>query len=243
MPTLPIPFFSALVLGFLLIRMVIFDRRHGPLAGLLAVCAVQGVILSLAQHYHVAGMRFVQPIVAMVIPPVAWVAFRTTAVRRARVADLVHVTAPITALMVMIVAPVFLDTLIPLVFVGYGSAILWFSAKGADALPRLGLEAGDLPARIWLVIGAALIGSGVTDVMIVVAQNLGAAGWQPWIISIYVSVMLLVIGGLSLSTSLVPSLPAQDEPHEITEKDTEIFARLEVLMAGQKPYLDPELSL
>ena len=34
-------------------------------AGLLAVCAVQGVILSLAQHYHVAGMRFVQPIVAM----------------------------------------------------------------------------------------------------------------------------------------------------------------------------------
>ncbi len=145
--------------------------------------------------------------------------------------------------MVMIVAPVFLDTLIPLVFVGYGAAILWFSAKGADALPRLGLEAGDLPARIWLVIGAALIGSGVTDVMIVVAQNLGAAGWQPWIISIYVSVMLLVIGGLSLSTSLVPSLPAQDEPHEITEKDTEIFARLEVLMAGQKPYLDPELSL
>ncbi|MDO7556653.1 MAG: hypothetical protein MUR46_02445 [Loktanella sp.] len=243
MPTLPIPFFSALVLGFLLIRMVIFDRRHGPLAGLLAVCAVQGVILSLAQHYHVAGMRFVQPIVAMVIPPVAWVAFRTTAVRRARVADLVHVTAPITALMVMIVAPVFLDTLIPLVFVGYGAAILWFSAKGADALPRLGLEAGDLPARIWLVIGAALIGSGVTDVMIVVAQNLGAAGWQPWTISIYASVMLLVIGGLSLSTSLVPSLPAQDEPHEITEKDTEIFARLEVLMAGQKPYLDPELSL
>ena len=79
--------------------------------------------------------------------------------------------------------------------------------------------------------------------MIVVAQNLGAAGWQPWIISIYASVMLLVIGGLSLSTSLVPSLPAQDEPHEITEKDTEFFARLEVLMAGQKPYLDPELSL
>ena len=46
LPTLPIPLFSSLVLGFLLIRMVIFDRRHGPLAVLLAICAAQGVDLS-----------------------------------------------------------------------------------------------------------------------------------------------------------------------------------------------------
>lgn len=243
MPTLPIPLFSSLVLGFLLIRMVIFDRRHGPLAVLMAVCAAQGVILSLAQHYHVAGFRVVQPISAVVIPPVAWIAFRTTAVRRAKSGDLMHIGAPILALIAWNIAPVLLDTFIPLVFVGYGTAILWFSAKGADALPRLGLEAGDLPARIWQVIGAALIGSGLTDVMIVVAQILGADGWRPWIISIYASGLLLVIGGLSLSTALVPSVPTQDEPSEVTEKDTEIFARLEALMAVQKPYLEPELSL
>lgn len=46
MPSLPIPMFSALVLGFLLIRLLVVDPRHGPLAMLLALGALQGLIIS-----------------------------------------------------------------------------------------------------------------------------------------------------------------------------------------------------
>jgi len=92
--------------------------------------------------------------------------------------------------------------LIPTLFVGYGIAIMWSSLKGADALPRLRLGAGEMPGHIWTIIGAALIGSAFSDVFIVAAQMLGVGHWQPWIISIFSSGMLLVIGVLSLSMDL-----------------------------------------
>lgn len=248
MPSLPIPMISSLVLGFLLLRMWGLDRRReqrrGPLVALLAVCAVQGVVISLAQHYGVSALRPVQPIVATFIPPMAWVAFQRSAVRGARVFDLVHLAGPVLAGAALLVQPYALDTLIPAVFVGYGFAILWQSLKGADALPRLRLEAGDLPGQIWTVIGAALIGSAFSDVLIVAVQIRDAAHWQPWIISIYSSGMLLVIGGLSLSGALDTAYEDEEAPApEASEADAAIVARLDALMAEERLYLNPDLTL
>lgn len=244
MPSLPIPMISSLVLGFLLVRMWFVGRRHGPLVVLLALCAVQGVVISLAQHYGVAGMRTVQPIMATFIPPMAWVAFQATAVRQFRLGDLVHLAGPVLAAIAVVVQPYALDTLIPALFVGYGFAILWQSLKGADALPRLRLGEGELPGQIWTIMGAALIGSALSDVLIVAAQIAGAAYLQPWIISVYSSAMLLVIGGLSLSGALDGAVEEDDTPRqEITEQDTEIVARLGALMEAEKLYLDPDLTL
>ncbi|AKS47005.1 transcriptional regulator, AraC family [Octadecabacter temperatus] len=245
MPSLPIPLISSLVLGFLLLRMWLVDRRHGPLVLLLALCAVQGVIISMAQHYRVPGTLVLQPIIATFVPAMAWVAFQTTAVRNFQRSDLVHMAGPLLAVGALVTQPYLLDTLIPALFVGYGIAILWRSLKGADALPRLRLDAGDLPGRIWTIIGVALIGSAFTDVLIVAVQILGAAHLQPWIISIYSSAMLLVIGALSLSGALENAPSEEDETpeQEITELDTQIVARLDKLMAGEQLYLNPDLTL
>lgn len=244
MPSLPIPLISSLVLGFLLLRMGLVERRHGPLVVLLALCAVQGLVISLVQHYGFVGMRFVQPIMATLIPPMAWIAFQGTAVRRMQPRDAAHLAGPLAAVLALVVHPFALDTLIPALFVGYGLAILWTSLKGADALPRLRLEAGDLPGRIWTIMGAALIGSAFSDVLILAAQLAGAAHWQPWIISFYSSAMLLVIGALSLSGALT-NAPEEDTtlPPEITEQDTQIVARLEAMMTSEKLFLDPDLTL
>ena len=99
MPSLPIPLIGSLILGFLLIKMWFVDRKHGALAALLALCAVQGLIISLAQHYRLPGMTLVQPITATLVPPMAWVAFQATAVRRFARADLVHLAGPLLALL------------------------------------------------------------------------------------------------------------------------------------------------
>jgi AraC-like DNA-binding protein len=206
---------------------------------------VQGVIISMAQHYRVPGTLVLQPIMATFVPPMAWIAFYTTAVRRFQTSDVVHLAGPLVAVVALLVQPFALDTLIPALFVGYGIAILWRSLKGADALPRLRLDAGDLPGKIWTIIGAALIGSAFSDVLIVAVQIMGAAHLQPWIISIYSSAMLLVIGALSLSGALdnAPS-EGEDTPElEITELDTQIVARLDKLMADEKLYLNPDLTL
>lgn len=245
MPSLPIPMISSLFLGFLLVRVWFIDRRHGPLVALLAVCAIQGVIISLAQHYHVPGFSLLQPVTATMIAPMAWVAFETTAVRRFAQSDYLNLLGPLCALVSLIVAPNFLDTLIPALSVGYGVAILWVSQKGADAMPRMRFEAGDLPRHIWQVIGGALVGAAFSDVLIVGAQFLGAGYLQPWIISVYSSIMLLIVGGLSLSASLENEYDeAEDKPETpVSDQDVEIVAKLDALMANQQLYLNPDLTL
>lgn len=247
MPVLPIPIVSSLVLGFLLVRMVLVDRRHTPLALLLALAAVQGVVIALANHYHVGWARGVQPVLATMIPPLAWVSFQTTAIRDARAVDAVHVAGPVLAAVAFVAAPMVLDALIPGLFAVYGAGIVWVSLRGPDALPRLRLSAGNLPALIWTIIGASLIGSAISDVLIVAAIVTGNAQWHPWIISIYSSAMLLIIGMLSLSNALDTAGGSEDaveaDPPEVSEQDTHIVARLDALMAAERLYLDPDLTL
>lgn len=245
MPSLPIPMISSLFLGVLLVRIWFMDRRHGPLVLLLGVCAIQGVIISLAQHYRVPGFMVVQPLTATLVSPMAWVAFQTTAVRHFMKSDYLHLLGPLCALVSLIVAPDFLDTLIPALSVGYGIAILWVSLQGTDAMPRMRLGAGDLPSYIWQTIGAALIAAAFTDVIIFAAQMMGAAYLRPWIISIYSSVMLLIVGGLSLSSALEAVTTEVDEVLEppVSDQDVEIVGKLDALMATQKLYLNPDLTL
>jgi AraC-like DNA-binding protein len=221
------------------------DRRHGPLVILLALCAVQGLIISLAQHYRVPGFIYVQPITATLVAPMAWVAFQSTAIRGFRRSDYLHLAGPICAVLFFVTVPILLDMLIPALFLGYGVAVLWLSLKGADALPRLRLEAGDLPGKIWQVMGAALIASAFSDVLILVAQMLGAGHWQPWIISIYSSVMLMVLGALSLSNALISVPMDQDDTPEvqISDQDVQIVDRLGALMNEKRLYLNPDLTL
>lgn len=245
MPSLPIPMISSLFLGFLLVRVWYVDRRHGPLVVLLGICAVQGVIISLAQHYRVTGFMVIQPVTATLVPPMAWVAFQTTAVRHFIKVDYLNLLGPLCALVSLVVAPNFLDTLIPALSVGYGIAILWVSLQGTDAMPRMRLGAGDLPSHIWQVIGAALIAAALSDVLIVAAQMMGAAYLQPWIISIYSSAMLLIVGGLSLSSALDNETTEADDTTElpVSDQDVEIIGKLDALMTTQQLYLNPDLTL
>jgi len=132
MPVFPIPVFASLVLAFLFAQIWMRERRIGPLALLLGLCAVQALIIALAQHYKVPGMRLVMPITATLIPPLAWIAFQTTAIRNLRTSDWVNLAGPFCALAAILVAPAFLDVLIPALFIGYGAAILIWSLSGAD---------------------------------------------------------------------------------------------------------------
>ena len=249
MPVLPIPLFGSLVLGFLFLKLVVDGRGRSFIAAMLLLSSVQSLIISLAQHYEVAWALVVQPVTAAAIPPLSWVAFQTSAVRRfdAR-RDVPHVLVPIFIGFCVAFARAPLDFLIPLVFVAYGIAILIVSSGGSDALPITRLSAGNLPGIIWRVIGVSLIVSAFGDAVIVLAQILDRGAWQPWIIAVTSTGMLLLLGGLSLSSSLWKETEEADDapdpkPSVDPEEDAKIMARLEALMVQQKLYLDPDLTL
>lgn len=244
MPTLPIPVFVSLVLGFACLRLWQEQRRITALLLLLLICTVQSLIIALAQHYMVAGMRWVQPVTASIIPPAAWLAYQTTAVRSAQRSDLLHGLVPLLAVAALLVAPAFLDVLLPGAFLGYGIAILAQSLQGADAQPRASLAHGNIPARIWLCIGGGLIAAAFSDGLILLAQANGRPELRPWIISVFSVGNLLLIGLCSLSPYL-RSDPVEkaDPPGARAEPDAELWARLTSYMEREKPYLDPNLTL
>ncbi len=246
MPSLPITLFAALVLAFLFLRMVVTGRAHTPLAWVLGLCAMQATVISLAQHYGVPGAMMVQPVTATLVPSAAWLAFRAARDRYPSRRDFIHSLGPLVAVFALLVRPTALDVVIPLLFAGYGAAILWGARRQGDALLNTTLEAGGTAGRLWQIIGIALVASAFSDVLIVAAQVAGAGHLKPWIISLYSAGNLLLIGGLSLSRGLAtldppPVTPESDPAKEAS--DGEIMARLEALMDRDRLYLDPDLTL
>ena len=244
MLTFPIPMFGALVLGFIFLRLLVLERRLGPLSVLVALCALQSLIIALAQHYLMPGMRLIQPITAMFIPAVAWLAFATTMLRHLRRTDFVHALGPFCAVLALSSEPAFLDLIIPGAFLGYGIAIGSHCLRGSDALPQVRLEHGNLPAMIWAVISLSLGVSAVIDVMIVAVQSLGASWLAPWLISGFSTANLLLIGLLGVLGALrTEPTSDQDVQVEISPIDIAAMERLEELMQTQRPYLSPDLTL
>lgn len=250
MPSLPVPMISALALAFLLAQAWASGRRLGWLGALIAICAGQSAVIALVQHYGVSALATVQPISATLIPPLSWVALVSSAKRDLRRIDALHLIGPGVTALAPTFRPDLLALWLPAVFLAYGAAILAAAVGGADGLPQLRIEAGDVPARIWWVIGLLLIASGLSDALIVAADSAGLPGLRPWIITVFSAATLSVLGALSLSSALSadpddPVLPAEPDDRDLaaTEADLAILARLDGLMAERALYLEPELSL
>lgn len=241
MPTFPIPVFVACVLGFASIRLWVQRGRATPLVLLLILCAAQSLVIALGQHYGLALMRVVQPLGAALIPPAALMAYKNSISRE----DVLHILSPLATAAAMLVAPQFLDVLLPGLFVVYGSLILFSAKDGADAQPDTLLSSGNQPARIWSVIGALLIASALSDALIIAAQLSGYPSLRPWIISIFSVGNLLTIGTLSLSSHLqtIDEQQPSDKAPPVQAADPEIWERIQAYMASHKPYLDPDLTV
>jgi AraC-like DNA-binding protein len=247
MPSLPIPVFVALTLGWLLLRAVLRREGQPVFLVLLAVCAGQSLLTVLSLHYDFSWAHLVRPVTASLIPALAWMAFVTTALRRVRASDFVHLIGPAFVLFCRVTVPAALDAVIPALYLGYGAAILWTLVTRADDLPRLALGAGAQPGLIWRMIGWALIGSALSDAVIVAAQMAGRGGLVPMIVAIASSLTLLLVGALTLAPDLTPDPapePLPDDPDpEVVEAQAALLDRLNVLLAREKLYLDPDLTL
>lgn len=257
MIALPIPLMFALVLLFLLARSLREDLRPTLFSALLFFCAFQGGLISLVQYYGVTSLRFVQPVTATIVPPLAWVTFQSTALRPFELRrDGVHLLVPAFTAFCAVFAPATLDAAVSGIFLAYGGAILIRLGVRSSDLPLVRLEAGPVPALIWKAVGAALIVSALTDTMIAVALVYRQAWLQPLIVSVFSSLALFAIGLLSLSKEAA----GEPEPGEREagaggfgpdvealgaqqRGDEELMARLNRLAEEQRPYLDPNLTL
>lgn len=248
MITLPIPLIVSLLLAFMLLHRLMVRESHWTLLLLIALAAVQSLIIALHLHYGFGALRPVQPILAMFIAPAAWLAFGQVAHLRARNwSSYAHLLGPIVACAALFMKPDLLDVIIPISFAGYGIAILLQLMKGEDSLLHSRLESGSLPLRTWFVLGLALVGSAVCDGLI--AWSFATGGTRAAVFAGLASSMSLFgLGALAL-TNAIESGRGHDEEPELFEsaeddaRNLEIASKLEALMNDQKVFLDPDLTL
>jgi hypothetical protein len=236
MPSLPIPAFGAIVLGFLALRVFLRGEQR-LLPVFLVVCAMQSLMMALVWGYGVTALRPVLPLGAAAIPPLAWVTFRAALfgpLTRSELAP--HTAIPVFVLFCLTFAPVTVDAVVALIFAGYGIAILWQLARTVD-LPLARIDAGGLTKVLWRGLGWALIGSAMADVLISIAFAVGHPEAAALLIGMFSSATLLVLGVLSAtqaaSGEAEPTATAQvpdDDPVATEAEDAEIMASLDLLL-------------
>lgn len=239
----------ALVLGFLFARTLLAGGYPKLFSALLVVCALQSVVVSLIQYYGVTALLALQPVTASIIPPLAWLAFLTSAVRPLDLRhDLLHLAAPVFAAFCVALAPTALDVVVFGIFVGYGVAILVTLGRSAGGLPFMRLESDRIPGLIWCAIAVALILTAIGDGLIAVALAYDLGVLRPWILSIFSSLALLSIGLLAVSSDLIgeaePAAPDAASPPTVDSAgDEALMQRLDKLVREDQLYLDSDLTL
>jgi AraC-like DNA-binding protein len=246
MPVFPIPIFIAAVLAAAFVARLVWRQTQPTLLMLIAVCAVQSAIIALVQHYGIVALRPVQPILALVIPAVAWAAFDQAAGAGARHWAW-HAAGPVAGLICLAAQPMLLDLLIPLAFAGYGAAMLLRLSAGEDSLPHSLLDNGARSIGAWRVLAVALVASALCDVLLAWGHAQGAAQALAWVPSVLSSLSLLALGAVTLTPAIesrreeLAEVRAPDP--EDQARDQSILERLDRYVAAQRPYLDPDLTL
>ncbi|GGD28094.1 helix-turn-helix domain-containing protein [Aureimonas glaciei] len=252
----PISIVVSLALSFVLVRMRLRGSLAPPLAVLLGACILQGVVNALAQYYGLPVFRLVQPVTAVCVAPVAWLALRSAQGRGgAPSAGLLHLLAPAFVAFCIARAPEAIDAAVIAVFACYGAAMLLALRSGADGLPEARLDAGDWPPLVWRAIAATLIFSAVSDAAISLAVVSGEGWLKSWIIGFGSSLTLLLVGtlaslpALGRAPGIVDATAAPAAAEAAAESDAErgrdaaIMADLERLLDGQRLHRDSELTL
>lgn len=251
MPMLPIPAFVALVLGYLALRTALSSGRP-LLVVFLTACSGQSLLVALVGGYGLEALRPILPISAALVPPLAWITFQDALIDRSALHHIWrHAAAPAFTLFCRLFAAQTLDIVVPLIFLGYGGAILWHLRAARD-VPLARLEAGGVPAMIWRALGWALIASAVGDGAIALTYLGGHPDWAGWLIALSSSLALLLLGVLSVSpgasgpedeTGTPAEAARRDPPDDIAAEDAELLARLDAHLARERPHLDPNLTL
>lgn len=247
MPMLPIPAFAAIVLAYLAVRTLLSEGRP-LLVAFLAACATQSFLVAMVIGYDVAWLRPVLPVSATIIPPLAWITLQDALISRVSLRQAgFHGAAPAFTLFCRIFAPQTTDIVVPLVFTGYGAAILYLLRTSTD-MPLARLDAGRVPKVLWQVLGWALIASALSDVFIAVAFMTGNEHWAGWLITSSSSLVLVLVGLLSGSPS-ASGVAGEDSaeptppPRETSKEEIEILEALEAFLKREPMHLDPNLTL
>ncbi|MDQ7250595.1 AraC family transcriptional regulator [Dongia sedimenti] len=257
MPSVPIPFavtFGLLVLFTVLARQKEEARANPAFLLLIGACAVQSLLVGLRWGYDVGQVRFLLPVVAATLPALVYASFsRLVQWAPDRPPTWLHAVPPgaIVLLLALWRAPI--DFVLLAIYLGYAVALFRLARRGPDALGLVRLE-GAVPAhRALHVAGAALVGSALVDVLVLLdmtwlrGTHAGEIIATANLLALIALALAATVAGRSQSppepVPAVPPMPAMDRAPEDAAADAEILAVIDALMQEKRIYQDADLNL
>ncbi|MCA1334642.1 helix-turn-helix domain-containing protein [Pseudooceanicola marinus] len=246
MPAIPLPFLVSGVLVLVALRLLKRPKRDRLFLIFVGACAVQTMLVGLRWSIGLDGVRFIQPLFAACLPPLAYAAFVSL---RGGAMSRLHLLWPAAVGMSWWTLPAAIDLLLIVEFTAYGIAIL------ALRLPeevltqvRIGNEWAISYARTG--IAALLLLSGLSDTIVAISLSKGDSGVAAPVIAAMLSVVLLGLAGGVLGWATEASPDSADVPLQVedpgvasgTEEEQAILKQVETILS-EGLYRDHDLTL
>ncbi|MEQ9347092.1 MAG: AraC family transcriptional regulator [Thalassospira sp.] len=264
---IPLPFVVALLLAILLVRLIL--RGPGGQIGrslciFVAASLALVMMVGLRWQFDLLVFRFLRPLCAAMLPPIAWMCFAALGAQEKSRSRLVWVHV-IPVLIIFIASLTWsrwhfpVDFLIAVQFAGYGIALMVLASRGEErfAQARLG-DVGSVRG-IVAVVGGALIFSAVVDGLIAldfrITQGTNAAaivGYGQLVVLVVLAILMTRLGRLSPQaghsddTGSAPAIATKQDDRQADQDvagDDAILAAIDDVMCRLHLYRDPDLTL
>ncbi|AVH40279.1 helix-turn-helix transcriptional regulator [Agrobacterium tumefaciens] len=253
---IPLPFVVALLL---VVMFIVFFRggddvrTNRAFLTLIALCALQSVLVGLRWGYGVSEARYVLPVLAACLPPLVYIAFRglMRVAAESRIAMLANLAlSPLLIVIMEFIWPMAIDLALIVIFVGHAIALLLLGRKGPDGLDEAQFASVTSAHRALIIAAIALCVSALFDLLVFFdfewahGQNVAALVSNANLFGLLLIGLMAVLAGKSKApqTAIEPAseLSPSAEP---SEQDRDIIARVDRLMETQALYRDENLNL
>lgn len=257
MLAIPLPFVIALLLLILLIRMLAQGESiFGPASVFTGACILLVTIVGLRWTVDIQLVRFLQPVAAALLPPIAWICFsdlrQTSSPRRWLHFVPAALVLPLSATWQSWHPPI--DFLLPLLYFGYGFALLQRANAGLDSFERARLSDAPGAQRAALLVGGLLVFSGVVDFMIATDFQINEGSHAAAIVAVANLATLPILAyAITVIGRSVPEArqsgpeahvsPASGQNFVVTGDDRRIIDAIETVMCEKQLFRDPDLTL
>ena len=258
MPSVPLPFVTALLLIILFVRLLWQGEATLRSATVfVGACALLSTIVGLRWTFDFQGFRFIQPIASVLLPTTAWLTFSRLSNREVVTLRWLH-AIPIVLIVVLSATWMQLhppiDLILALIFFGYGIALLRMSFGGEDIFGAARLVDAPAARNAAAFVGSTLILNGVVDAFLAGDFGFYRGAHSALIVAVGNMLVLPVIAYVMVKVGLseapadtmenieqAPDDPARFEFAEADHAGTlEVIARL---MSERKLFRDPDLTL
>lgn len=262
MLSIPIPFVVSLLLGLLAVNLHLrFAEQAKSSCLFLLTCAITTAIVGLRWTLGWPLLQYVQPVMASLIPILAWYFF-TKADTNRKTFHLFHVVPPLLVILALLVQPFWrapLDELITIIYLGYGIALIRRSTK-ETLLVNVSFSHWDGVKRAKTIAGWMLLFSALIDTVMSLDFSLNNGKYSLYILTVghlfLLPILSLAVVTVGIYTQPQPERVQIDETerNEVKEETANnqgvsaedaqvILTALNDLMLSKHTYLDPDLTL